>query len=47
MAPVCLDVIPRVAVQSGAALIRQGQSAEYRFFAEFQSHEPEFDYLKV
>jgi serine/threonine-protein phosphatase 2A regulatory subunit B len=23
-----------------------GQSAEYRFYTEFQSHEPEFDYLK-
>ena len=22
------------------------QSAEYRFYTEFQSHEPEFDYLK-
>jgi len=24
----------------------QGNDAEYRFFTEFQSHEPEFDYLK-
>ena len=22
------------------------QDAEYRFYCEFQSHEPEFDYLK-
>eukprot|EP00052_Salpingoeca_macrocollata_P028245 m.271779 g.271779 ORF g.271779 m.271779 type:complete len:450 (+) comp22839_c1_seq7:128-1477(+) len=25
---------------------QDGNSAEYRFFTEFQSHEPEFDYLK-
>lgn len=24
----------------------QGSDAEFRFFTEFQSHEPEFDYLK-
>ena len=24
----------------------KGESAEFRFYTEFQSHEPEFDYLK-
>lgn len=32
--------------QSGYALVRQKKGCEYKFHTEFQSHEPEFDYLK-
>ena len=28
------------------SFVPQGSDAEYRFYTEFQSHEPEFDYLK-
>ena len=27
-------------------MLRAKQDAQYRFLTEFQSHEPEFDYLK-
>jgi len=32
--------------RSGAGAGSQKQGCEYRFHTEFQSHEPEFDYLK-
>lgn len=36
----------RAPQRNGAAADARSSNLEYRFYCEFQSHEPEFDYLK-
>ena len=41
-----MPLLPFLLLLFTTFMIRQGNDAEYRFYTEFQSHEPEFDYLK-